>query len=182
MNDKKSLRKMLIKRRKEMAQEQVKLASRTIFFNVKKQLSAYDFTSVFCYEAYNGEVQTAEIMMWLYEQGKDVCIPVVDGPFMHTAIWTPETTYIQNRYGINEPQKPVFYDKKIDIALIPGLAFTKAGARLGFGSGYYDKWLTENPAVYKIGLCYAWQVFQALPEEQHDVRMDLVVSENMKDS
>ncbi len=65
-----------------------------------------------------------------------------------------------------------------DIVIVPGLAFTAAGERLGRGGGWYDRYLTEvRPDCTSIGVCFAEQVVESLPIESHDVTMDLVVSD-----
>ncbi len=60
--------------------------------------------------------------------------------------------------------------------IVPGVAFTQAGARLGRGKGFYDRWL-EGRGVFKLGVCFSAQVVEAVPREGHDVRMDGVVTE-----
>ena len=182
MNDKKVLRKEFIERRNKMAQEQVALASDAIFLYVKAYMQKSNFKTIFCYESYKNEVQTRSIMEYFFKKGKDVYIPVVTGAEMRLAKWAPDMTYTINRFGIKEPQSPVFYTGPIDAAIVPGLAFTKDGVRLGYGGGYYDKWFAENPEVYKIGLCYRWQLVSTLPEEHFDIRMNTVICEIMKDS
>ena len=66
----------------------------------------------------------------------------------------------------------------IDMMLIPGLAFDREGRRLGRGAGFYDRFLSQHSAV-KIGLAQTWQISNSpLPEEAHDIRMDIVVTES----
>ena len=66
------------------------------------------------------------------------------------------------------------YDK-IDLALVPGMAFDAAGHRLGRGKGYYDRFLGEHPHIYKIGVCFPFQRVAEVPSEAHDVVMDEVI-------
>ena len=67
---------------------------------------------------------------------------------------------------------------EIDAILVPGLAFTKQGHRLGRGGGFYDRYLAQLPATtLKIGVCFAVQLVEALPSEPHDQRMNAVVTE-----
>jgi len=61
--------------------------------------------------------------------------------------------------------------------LVPGLAFSTAGVRLGFGAGYYDRWLAGHPAALRIGLCFEYQVLPQIPCEVHDASLDYLVSE-----
>ena len=79
---------------------------------------------------------------------------------------------------VMQPQKVKFFDSgNLDAAIVPGVAFSKNGVRLGFGLGVYDKLLADSSAV-KIGLCYDFQVIDSLVPESHDVKMNYVVSED----
>jgi 5-formyltetrahydrofolate cyclo-ligase len=66
---------------------------------------------------------------------------------------------------------------KPDIIFVPGMAFDKMGYRLGLGKGHYDKYLSTNPGVYSIGICFRQNIFQKLPIEPHDHRMDEVITD-----
>lgn len=84
---------------------------------------------------------------------------------------------IKNRFQTLQPKKTIRVDsREIDVALIPGVAFSKKGVRLGFGKGVYDKLLSDFKGL-KIGLAYDFQILDFVPCEQHDLAMDLLVSE-----
>lgn len=93
---------------------------------------------------------------------------------------TPQTQRLPNQYGIMEPVQTA--DEVVCAAvttiIVPGLAFDDTGARLGHGSGYYDRWLVSHTYDQAIGVCYACQVAQQgdIPMDPHDVWMDRVVS------
>ena len=82
----------------------------------------------------------------------------------------------KNSFGIDEPAK--FEVSKItpNIAIIPLLACDKSGNRIGFGKGYYDKWLFGKNLV-KIGVCYDFQVLESVPSEPTDIKLDYIVTE-----
>lgn len=84
---------------------------------------------------------------------------------------------VRGAYGIREPEEriPVPADE-IDLALIPGIAFDKTGSRAGFGKGYYDRFLADFKGI-KIGLCYEFQVYDSIPAEPHDIKMDMIITE-----
>ena len=67
--------------------------------------------------------------------------------------------------------------KKIDAVLVPGIAFDKNGARVGFGKGCYDRFL-KNVSAIKIGVCYDFQICEKICDEEHDIKMDFLISEN----
>ncbi len=85
------------------------------------------------------------------------------------------------RYGVLEPGShiPAALPATIDFVLVPGLAFDRAGARLGRGRGYYDRALVEavSPAAVRVGVALAEQLVPDVPTESHDVRMDWLVTE-----
>lgn len=64
-----------------------------------------------------------------------------------------------------------------DLILVPGLAFDRAGHRMGRGGGVYDRWLEARPSTKKIGLCFQCQIVEQVPREPHDMRMDAVLTE-----
>ena len=83
-------------------------------------------------------------------------------------------------FGIVEPgpEARLCEPRELDLVIVPGTAFTAAGARMGRGRGYYDKYLAQ-PEVHavKIGVCYAHQLVGELPSEPHDVAMDCVITD-----
>lgn len=74
------------------------------------------------------------------------------------------------------PANSEIYTGDYDLIIVPGLAFDKAGNRIGYGAGYYDNFLCNYPKVKKIGLCYNFQFFENIPIENHDIRVDLVLT------
>lgn len=86
----------------------------------------------------------------------------------------------EGSFGIMEPQsgEPI-EPRKIDVMVVPGVAFTPSGDRLGRGKGFYDRYLSrEGFRAYCVGVCYPHQMVDELPVEPHDKRMDEVVSGN----
>ena len=84
---------------------------------------------------------------------------------------------VKGAYGINEPQNGLPVDVcEIDAVIVPGVAFTEDGARMGRGKGYYDRYLSQSGCrALKIGVCYREQIVESIPTEPHDVRMDSVI-------
>ena len=81
--------------------------------------------------------------------------------------------FIKNALNILEPENPIKI-KEVDVFLVPGLAFTASGKRLGRGGGYYDKLLSKYPDTLKIGITFNERILQDLPTESHDISMDYV--------
>ena len=81
--------------------------------------------------------------------------------------------FIKNALNILEPENPIKI-KEVDVFLVPGVAFTASGKRLGRGGGYYDKLLSKYPDTLKIGITFNERIMQDLPSESHDISMDYV--------
>ena len=121
------------------------------------------------------EPQIGEIIE-LLSHGRIVLLPRVEGDVMRFYTFSPKAMY-KGSYGILEPMcgNP-FPPAEIDVIIVPGVAFTADGARMGRGKGFYDKYMSqEGFNAHKIGVCYSEQVVQSLPCERHDVFMDEVV-------
>lgn len=105
-----------------------------------------------------------------------VLLPKVEGEIMNFYYYD-KGNVAPGAFGIMEPQcGEAVLPYEIDAVVVPGVAFTKDGARMGRGKGYYDKYLSQKDfRGVKIGVCYAEQILDELPVEPHDVRMDCVV-------
>ena len=134
--------------------------------------------SIMLYYSIGNEVDTTMIAEHSFADGKQVIYPVTDeesGRITPIEI-VKGARFTRGGFGIPEPSGEV-YTGRIDLVIVPGVAFDHGGGRLGFGKGCYDAFLSHTDA-YKIGLCYDVQLLDTLPTEEHDVRMDAVVTES----
>lgn len=133
--------------------------------------------TVLLYSALRDEVPTQALLDELSAEGKTVLLPrVVSDTEMELRRYTGPADLAVGAFGIQEPTGAVFSDyKAIDVAIIPGLAFDGEGRRLGRGRGYYDRLLARVPFIYKIGLCFPWQMVERVPSNGYDIMMDSVV-------
>ncbi len=117
--------------------------------------------------------------LWAYLAGKRAAYPRMAGETF--ALYAVESPYelVPAQWGIREPRpERLVSPAEVDFVVIPGVAFTRDGARCGRGKGFYDRFLAElSPAACKTGACFARQLVAELPMEPHDVRMDFVVTE-----
>ena len=88
--------------------------------------------------------------------------------------------FIKNALNILEPENPIKINE-VDVFLVPGVAFTVSGKRLGRGGGYYDKLLSKYPDTLKIGITFNERIMQDLPTESHDISMDYVFTNDKYD-
>ncbi len=132
---------------------------------------------VFCSLA--DEPDTSEALARWSAAGRRLAVPRVEGDVMRFYEYDPRTMR-PGAFGIAEPgpEARLCEPPELDLVIVPGTAFTAAGARMGRGRGYYDKYLAQ-PEVHavKIGVCYAHQLVGELPSEPHDVAMDCVITD-----
>lgn len=134
--------------------------------------------TVFCYLSTPGEVSTTRIIDTLFELGCTVAVPfLVNRANMLASRITDWNGLAPGRLGILAPTTPAPVATPIDCVLVPGLAFSLTGARLGFGAGYYDRWLAAHPNAKRIGLCFEYQVDERTPREAHDEPLDYLITE-----
>lgn len=121
------------------------------------------------------EVATQSLIFKFYTT-KIILLPVVDGDDLALRQFTGTKNMIQNQqYGMFEPAGDNFYEyEKIDLIIVPGLAFDSSGRRLGRGKAYYDRFLLKVDA-FKVGLCFDFQYFQRIPVDVHDISVDDVI-------
>lgn len=130
-------------------------------------------TIVMAFVGANGEPDTGPLFSRLERDGKTLALPrVIDGMIVPALVGDG---LVPGYLGVHEPTGPEVPLESIGLVLVPGLAFTASGARLGQGGGHYDRFLALHmcPAV---GVCFAEQLVDALPVEPHDVVVDRVVA------
>jgi len=132
---------------------------------------------IMLYNALPDEVPTQALMDKLVAQAKTVLLPrVINDRDMELRCYTGPQDLQEGAYGILEPTGERFTDyKTLDVAIVPGMAFDAEGHRLGRGKGYYDRFLSRVPCLYKIGLCFSWQIVDHVPCAEHDVVMNEII-------
>lgn len=133
--------------------------------------------TIMLYSALPDEVPTQNLLDRLTAEGKTVVLPrVTSDTDMELRRYTGRADLQTGAFGILEPVGEVFTDyASIDVAVIPGMAFDADGHRLGRGRGYYDRFLSRVPYIYKIGLCFPWQLVDHVPTDVYDIPMDCVI-------
>lgn len=132
---------------------------------------------ILLYCALADEVATGALIAKAIDEGKEVILPKVDGDMVRLFRYSPAEGLQGGRFGIDEPaegSEEITDCSSIGLAFIPGRAFTMAGDRLGRGRGYYDR-LLPHLQCPKWGLALGEQIFDALPTDPWDVRLDKVV-------
>lgn len=145
----------------------------------KKILSLPEYKNaetVFVYLSFGSEVQTLGLVQTALKEKRVVVPFCVDREGTMIACEIKSFDDLQaGMYNIPEPVNPVEYKGKIDLGIIPGVAFSKDGVRLGYGKGYYDRFLAKNK-MFKVGLCHDELLFDKIPCGELDVRLDMIIT------
>ncbi len=134
---------------------------------------------ILTYVSYNNEADTSALIDYLLSHGKPVYVPKCfeNGKMDFYRIRSVNDLAV-GKYGIKEPvgcEKPVITENTV--CIVPALSFTAEGYRLGYGGGYYDRFLAENKQLFAIGICYDELISDTLPCSEYDINTDIVVTE-----
>ncbi len=174
--DKKELRSRIREMKRAMTEEQIVDAGIRLgeLFVATKQYK--EAKTIYGYLPYNQEVRTIPMLERALQDGKRVAVPKVYGDEMRF-IYITDLSRVEKGYaGIPEPvdDEPVA-DDPTALVLMPGLAFDPQGHRIGYGGGFYDKFLAAEPSHPTVALCYAFQMFPKLETEAFDIPVDRVL-------
>lgn len=174
--DKKELRRTIRERKRAMTEEEIVSRSEKLG-QLFAQSEAYRAAkTIYGYLPYNQEVRTVPMLEQALRDGKRVAVPKVYGDEMKF-LYLDDLTQVEKGYaGIPEPiaDGPVA-DDDTALVLMPGLAFDPAGHRIGYGGGFYDKFLAAEPNHPTLALCYEFQMLPELHTEEHDIPVDTVL-------
>jgi len=173
---KKDIRRQMQQLRDAMAQE-VKVTADTAICNRLIEMAAQHKPQVVrTYLPMGSEVDIWPVIHHLHTNDVTIVAPKA----LHnrqTEHWvlTDVNALEDGIFGTKHPANSFIHEGDIDFFIVPGLAFDKRHYRIGYGGGYYDKFLAEHPNAYKAGVCYAFQVLDEIPVEAHDIRLDDVI-------
>lgn len=173
---KRNLRKDMKARRNALIDEEKSCAAENCLTKLKELPEFMKADWIYAYIACRNELETADIIAWCLSHGKHIAVPKVQGEIMHFYEITSLSDCIPGAFGILEP-KGEEKDKVIipGFMLVPGLAFDKNGNRLGYGGGFYDKYLSSHEGIITAALGYDFQIVEKVPSEPHDKKMDYIV-------
>lgn len=180
MATKADIRRVVKAARQAMTPDERAAASRRIATRLLSRSDLAAAQTVLLYAALPDEPDTLELVSRFAAQGSRVLLPTVVGDDLWLRVYTTPQESVVGAFGITEPTGPRFTDfAAIDWVLVPGVAFSPGGQRLGRGRGYYDRLLChpDFAGVKKVGCAFSYQLFPALPTEPHDILMDDVVTD-----
>ena len=170
-----ALRKDMLAKRDALPQAELRTMSGLIENSLFSLQRFREAKTVAFYIPKGNEVDTRPMISRALAQGKVVLIPFTDHKITMCR-FSSFDSMVPGKYGIMEPRDKAPADKEPDLVVVPGVSFGLCMHRLGYGKGYYDRYLSSSPA-YRIGVCFDFQVVERLPSHEDDERMDEIVTE-----
>ena len=174
--NKTELRKAIRARKRAMTEEEIREKSEALGQLFLRSEEYRNARSIYGYLPYNQEVRTVAMLEQALRDGKRVAVPKCYGDEMRF-IWMEDLSLVEKGYaGIPEPiaDGPIA-DDEAALVLMPGMAFDREGHRIGYGGGFYDKFLAREENHPKVALCYDFQLVAHLETEEFDIPVDCVL-------
>ena len=173
-----ALRQAMLKTRNSLSREMLDKMSEMIQTRVLNMDEFTNAKTVAAYHPIGSEVNTLKILSSVLQLKKHLALPKVED---ETKIIFSEVKDLENdlqvgTYKIKEPKNHCSRVNKIDLVLVPGIAWDEHGHRLGYGKGHYDRYLVNLQST-SVGLAYDFQVLENIPRERNDFRVNLIVTE-----
>lgn len=179
-----NIRKSMLLMRNSMKNEEVTLKSEKIIETLLKLPIIKTSNNIMIYMSFNNEVDTFRLLKELKKQKKKVIAPLCN---MNNKTITPyevndlDKDFVKSKYGFLEPNKEKLNKvniSDIEVIIVPGVAFDVKGNRIGFGAGFYDRFLNnkKNDTV-TISLAYDYQIVDLIPNDKFDIPIDFIITE-----
>jgi len=174
---KKSLRNLLLEKRDNTSFDLLEIASKKIQSRLKRIYAFKNAQKIGVYYPIGSEILTQDIIQELLSNAKEVFLPKVIGDKMEFRKITDFSSLERGSFDIMEPKEGCQVDNELDVILVPTVAITPEGVRLGYGYGFYDRFLAENKII-TISLTLEKQIVKNIPKTEHDKIIDWVVTED----
>ncbi len=178
--DKPEVRRIALEKRNALSEADRQAKSIKIAEQLESQEVFQNAKSVLFYYSVQSEVSTLDLLSQFVKK-KSLFLPrLYDEKTFMTPRFSSFDELEPNRYGVPEPPIPSEFNEspKLDLIIVPGVAFDREGNRLGMGKGYYDRFLENYDGVPKMALAYSEQVLDSVPKEPYDIGIDFIVTEN----
>ena len=177
---KKEKRSFCRKKRKDIARAQKEILDKILFEKIISLKEFCEANIILAYYPINDEINTVPIIEYALREGKRVALPIsstVDYTLTFRLISSLDELK-NGAYSIPEPTEDaeIFNNETKALCIVPGLSFDRSGNRLGYGKGFYDRFLSEFNGT-TVGLCYSEFLLDKLPTDKNDRTVDIVVSD-----
>ncbi|SHJ31621.1 5-formyltetrahydrofolate cyclo-ligase [Dethiosulfatibacter aminovorans DSM 17477] len=185
MESKKEIRKRILKKRREMDPAEAAEKSALIFDRITGLEEFRNAATVGLYLSFDNEVDTFELLKLLKESGKRIVVTYTESRevvLIPVYINDIENDFVEGAWGYLEPkvdQLETAAEEDLDFVVVPGVVFDEERNRVGFGKGYYDKYLSKlRDDAVTAAMAYEYQVLEKVPAESHDIKMKIIVTED----
>ena len=177
MEAKKEIRKKIFAARKSCTDDEVEKWSRQLTERVTALPEFKDSSRVLAYADYNHEVMTGFIIEAAWKAGKEVAVPKVAGQDMVFYKLTDFDQLEKGYFGIPEPARGEIVQWDEALMIMPGVAFDRANHRVGYGGGFYDRFLEKHPKIRRLAVAFDFQILDEVPVEPTDISPEIIVTE-----
>lgn len=180
--EKKLIREDILEKRKELGQEKRDIYSKQILEKILTSSYYMNAKTIMCFISFSDEVDTHEFIRRAISDGKRIVVPITF-PKTHELKPSKVESFSELEpgfYNILTPKKEFerFIDpQEIDLVITPGVAFRRDGYRIGYGGGYYDRFLSKIPETTTIAICFGVQIVDDLPTDHYDIPVDFIYTE-----
>lgn len=177
MVKKQDIRKNVLNLRKQLTETEWELKSQMIEDKVVTHSFFLGSDTILCYVDYQNEVRTRGIIQTAWEQNKTVAVPKVEGNEMTFYVIRSFDDLQKGYKGILEPISSEEFSSENVLVILPGSAFDKKRNRIGYGKGYYDKYLSRYPGFKTLAIGFECQLVDEIPAEEHDLKPSVLITE-----
>tara|TARA_B100000886_G_scaffold67333_1_gene42351 strand:- start:332 stop:877 length:546 start_codon:yes stop_codon:yes gene_type:complete len=174
---KSKLRNKVLKLRKSKAKKLININPSNIYLYLKKK--NYNLKIIGGYYPTNYEIDDLEILNYFFKKGSTISLPKIKKKGqMEFYNWNKNDPLLINKFGIPEPETTISVNP--DILFVPLVAFDKELNRLGYGGGFYDRYiqkLSKIKKIVKVGLAFSFQKLKTIPTNKHDKKLDIIITE-----
>lgn len=184
---KEKIRIQTLEKRCLLSEQQTREKSRRIFEKLMLLKAFKESFVILCYVDFRNEVITRDFIKDCLGMGKRVTVPRIEKVAQNHSemkaleIRNPENDLEKGHFGILEPVKEIHCEVspwEIDLVVVPGVAFSRDRHRIGYGAGYYDRFLQQvRESCLKVGIAFECQMVDSIPVEAHDIPLDLIITE-----
>ena len=178
MEEKKEIRKKIFKARKEHSDEWIQEKSRMITGKLTVLPEYQRAERIMAYADYNHEVMTRYIIEEAWKAGKEVAVPKVVGKDMVFYRLTDFSQLEPGYFGIPEPVRGEIVKWEDALMVMPGVAFDPENNRVGYGGGFYDRFLEKHPDITRLAVAFDFQILDLVPTEPTDICPQIIVTQS----
>lgn len=174
------LRTLYLSRRKKLSESEIRDYSKAVCSGLTSLSDFKKASSLALFYPKGAEVNTTPIFKRSIKNGTDTCFPRVSGKSLHFYKVNRLSELSPGYMGVFEPDAAGerLEADDIDLVLVPGLAFDLSGGRLGFGGGFYDRFLKKIPVSKTVALAFDFQIADHIPVAGHDVKIGRIITES----